>query len=1421
MKNNNSHCPVMRYRSLLSASSNFTKAILALSALVLGNLAGAQQPQSPINGELIHDVNGDGDAGFGLSLDVGSAENKNWLVVGQPGKGDGHVTFYRSNELEVCSISEKICSTDSDCGPSEGFCSFWVQTTDDSQGGEPEGRFGHSVAMTDDASYAIVGAPGKEKAYMYKRQNNDWVGYGEYESPWTGDGNGEKFGWAVDIEKSTRSGVELVAVIGAPDVDGSVNSNIGGVAIAQRTSAGWERVNEFEGYPSDNANLGWDVAVRDNVFYLGEPGYQADRGRVMVRFGDVAEYSTSVASSGSSAGDEFGVSLDVDDGLLIVGTIGPPNSSEGGYAEIFRETSPPALNPPTVPIWDFEQRITRADGQKVAIKENVALVASPTGNSVSVFHYDANSTSWEFVDNILQVNAGDDDPRGATVYPGARSFNFHNVCVPNNEACVGDRFGDALGLSSSIAFVGAPYAEIGIDSSGDPRAPGYDSGIAYPFRLVSTPPSSTVETVQTGAPGTVMIEVMRRNPNLESMLLIRGANNMPIGGGCLADPLAETVGTVTSRSVLEPERSRIGCRAVLPGVYASGREFSFAVRVLNDDVDYEAPQAGVRESVYRAANSANHTEWSSISSENSDQSTRVIITEVFPFDWQLPDGTVLDLSGRVYQLAWNLDDDGQFDDLLVNVRVADDPATTDVIELDMDGDGLWDDWETRGIDWDGNFIIDRLRGENFGARSFYDHKDLFVEVDYMAQCSDTEFDGERSVGCDSDNSTVFSADFNHTPNPAALDRVKEAFAASPVPNPDGETGIRLVFDVSDAVPHKDILAPDDDPCPADLDDKRISCMLLSEVKARFFPGRSGDGLSSYARFFTHRYMVNGHSHSPSEIKGLSGDSPELGSSGGLSELPGDDFMVTRGEWGTSFFEGNEKQNASNYAVTTMHEFGHALSLTHGGRTDNDGRTDSNGDVVPNLNYKPNYLSVMNYAYSGGQGIPTIVDSDEIFAEILDYSRNALPTLDENSLDEADGIGSPEIPDSPVFLTEDIPLGTEIYEFVTYYYCDQVQYASLTKYADYIDWDCDEELDRDVQANINNQSEALAPYNDQSLEGYDDWANLRLSFLDHPNLNGSWAPGIGARKTEPELPRTLIEAPVADAGSIADGDPYTPPGSDAVYEAYSCDFGGSTNLDGSGSFSSSKNIVSHEWNFLDGAVVDASGALVNYSCSTHVGDVPVLLTVTDEDGAMVADSGTVLVSLNAGPDINGECASPVTVGGHLPASAPVTYAWTDTTGGLLANTASFSKVFPLGPNGLTASVTDNRGESATDGLSVLVSDTVPPDILSVEASRTRLWPPNHRMSTIDIDILATDACDQNVQCRVVNVTSNEADSGTNEEDIPNDIEIVDDTTIRVRQERDENGTGRIYTATVECSDATGGNSAQRSVTIMVPHDKRGK
>jgi hypothetical protein len=73
----------------------------------------------------------------------------------------------------------------------------------------------------------------------------------------------------------------------------------------------------------------------------------------------------------------------------------------------------------------------------------------------------------------------------------------------------------------------------------------------------------------------------------------------------------------------------------------------------------------------------------------------------------------------------------------------------------------------------------------------------------------------------------------------------------------------------------------------------------------------------------------------------------------------------------------------------------------------------------------------------------------------------------------------------------------------------------------------------------------------------------------------------------------------------------------------------------------------------------------------------------------------------------------------------------------------------------------------------------------------IWPPDRKMISID---LANDYGD----CFVQEISSNEAESDLDDEDVPNDLRILDSLLIELRAERDLEGPGRIYSTLLNCS-----------------------
>ena len=154
----------------------------------------------------------------------------------------------------------------------------------------------------------------------------------------------------------------------------------------------------------------------------------------------------------------------------------------------------------------------------------------------------------------------------------------------------------------------------------------------------------------------------------------------------------------------------------------------------------------------------------------------------------------------------------------------------------------------------------------------------------------------------------------------------------------------------------------------------------------------------------------------------------------------------------------------------------------------------------------------------------------------------------------------------------------------------------------------------------------------------------------------------------------------------------------------------------------------------------------------------------------------------------------------------------------------SATFPLGTTTVTLTVahtdpTTLAVVSSQDTVDVVVADTTPPT-LSLIPSPAVLWPPNHKLRSIELVVVATDVCDPSPDFVLESVTSSEPDNGTGDGDTTNDIQGVnagtDDRSFSLRSERAGNGSGRIYTVIGNVTDASG-NATDGTAQVVVPHD----
>jgi hypothetical protein len=259
-------------------------------------------------------------------------------------------------------------------------------------------------------------------------------------------------------------------------------------------------------------------------------------------------------------------------------------------------------------------------------------------------------------------------------------------------------------------------------------------------------------------------------------------------------------------------------------------------------------------------------------------------------------------------------------------------------DLDCDGDGLLDTWE------DGSYTAPSGNAIPLAAMGTQKwKKDALVEVDWTQVAE---------------------------PDAAIFARLHDAFAAGPVLNPDGSSGVNLIIDHGagslpngvttgggEVLPDHEILAFEDNP---PVNGTPVT-NFYEYKKNHFDPDR--------LRIF--HYAIFGYH----DLQGMSGQ----------GERFGNDFYVTLADHPSS-------NDADAQVGTFMHELGHNLGLTHG---------DLNASNAQSFfMFKPNLPSVMNYRYTF-TGVDT--DCDLIQNGLYSYSQGTLKSLVEAAVDENLGI----------------------------------------------------------------------------------------------------------------------------------------------------------------------------------------------------------------------------------------------------------------------------------------------------------------------------------------------------------------------------------------------------------------------------------
>jgi hypothetical protein len=138
----------------------------------------------------------------------------------------------------------------------------------------------------------------------------------------------------------------------------------------------------------------------------------------------------------------------------------------------------------------------------------------------------------------------------------------------------------------------------------------------------------------------------------------------------------------------------------------------------------------------------------------------------------------------------------------------------------------------------------------------------------------------------------------------------------------------------------------------------------------------------------------------------------------------------------------------------------------------------------------------------------------------------------------------------------------------------------------------------------------------------------------------------------------------------------------------------------------------------------------------------------------------------------------------------------------------------GPTTVTWTAVDTAGNETSCSANITLEDTTPPDVSGETAVET-LWPPNHRMMSVGLTVMASDLCDPEPVV-TVEVVSDEDEEGPGNHHHPDAMDLAPET-LQLRAERDGGGDGRVYLILVTAEDACG-NTSQACLAVTVPHDQ---
>ncbi|MBI1337329.1 MAG: choice-of-anchor D domain-containing protein [Phycisphaera sp.] len=383
--------------------------------------------------------------------------------------------------------------------------------------GKGSDYFGTSVAIEDNV--AVVGAQYRDNpakgvnsgaVYVYRWNQTSW----EFEALLlAADGSSsDLFGSSVSLSGD-------VIVVGA--MNDSDTASYGGSAYVFRwNGSSW--VQEAKLQPSDNLSgetFGCSIAISGDTVVVGAKGNDTDAQDAGVAYvyrhnGSSWIEEARLAAPDADIKDQFGQSVDVDAGVIVVGSHqGDELTPAGGSAYVYRWDGS---------AWLLDAKLTASNGDRsdafgtgVAIENGVILIGAPSDNtfngsdSGSAYEFAWDGSAWV---EKTQYFASD----------GEMSDSFgHSVAINNGLRLISAHFdGSGAGIGSAYV-IGPRLASQGIQLADSENIEGNDLGLKRP---VSTPDLSNSD--DTGIAGFDNITT-KNNSNANNKLHLTISGTLP------------------------------------------------------------------------------------------------------------------------------------------------------------------------------------------------------------------------------------------------------------------------------------------------------------------------------------------------------------------------------------------------------------------------------------------------------------------------------------------------------------------------------------------------------------------------------------------------------------------------------------------------------------------------------------------------------------------------------------------------------------------------------------------------------------------------------------------------------------------------------------------------------------------------------